>query len=212
MSTLYNFPGLARRSAAFVAKMQSIADDIHVDPNWLLAVMQLESGIDPAARNPKSDATGLIQFMPETAQRLGTSVAALREMSDDEQLDWVHAFYRRWSGNLHSVGDVYLATFWPAAVSLPDDHVISVAGEAVYDTNKVLDVDGDGQLTAGDVRETGARLLRRYAGTTYVAPTSPATKNPRSSRFTAVVGVLVFGAVAAGTIYAVAHFSRRYAA
>src|SRR3546814_4426455 len=60
-------------------------------PEYLMAVMSFETGgsFSPAqANNAGSGATGLIQFMPNTAAGLGTSTAALAQMSSVEQLQY----------------------------------------------------------------------------------------------------------------------------
>lgn len=42
-----------------------------VDPQAMLAAAQIESGLDPSARNPHSSAGGLFQFIDSTAGRYG---------------------------------------------------------------------------------------------------------------------------------------------
>src|SRR5690606_40019491 len=69
---------------AFVDKVEAIAARIGTKPEYLMAVMSFESGqsFRPDIRNAAgSGATGLIQFIPSTAQGLGTSTQALSRMS-----------------------------------------------------------------------------------------------------------------------------------
>jgi hypothetical protein len=204
---VFNFPGLAKRSRSFVNDLQDVAAELQLDPNWLLTVMQLESGIDPKAHNPNGDATGLIQFMPATARRLGTTVERLAKMKDTGQLVYVVEFFKPWIGRIHSVGDLYLATFWPSAVGKPSEEVIAAEGERVYDANKSLDVNGDGEITAGDVRSTAERMLARYANTVYKrSSSSSSTAAPEGSSHSAPVKViagLVIAGAAFGVIYGV---------
>ncbi len=192
-ATLLNFPGLATRSQAFVDGVRNVAASLGVEPNWLLAVMQAESGINPAAVNDASGATGLIQFMPATAKLLKTTTGKLRRMADSKQLEYVKAFYAPWAHKLTTPGDLYLATFWPAAVATPDSSVIALDGDPVYRANKGLDVNNDGTLTAGDVRAFIARVLERYANTAFVEPKYAIP--PKSSKGVVIVAVV---AVAAG--------------
>lgn len=42
-----------------------------VDPNVLMRIGQIESGLNPNAKNPRSSAGGLFQFIDSTAQRYG---------------------------------------------------------------------------------------------------------------------------------------------
>jgi hypothetical protein len=51
-------------------------------------------------------------------------------------------------------GDIYMATFYPAAMGKSDSHVIANAGNKIYDQNKILDVNKDKQLTVGDVKKS----------------------------------------------------------
>jgi hypothetical protein len=61
---------------AFLAKVQQIAQDLSVngnkvDPNRLMLIMKKESvNFDPSIQNKDTQATGLIQFVPETAKNL----------------------------------------------------------------------------------------------------------------------------------------------
>lgn len=55
----------------------------------LARVMWAESRMKPDAVNPTSGATGLIQFMPTTAAKLGTTTAALRGMTFLQQMRYV---------------------------------------------------------------------------------------------------------------------------
>lgn len=192
-ASLLNFPGLAKRSQAFVDGVRDVAASLGIEPNWLLAVMQAESGINPAAVNEDSGATGLIQFMPATAKLLKTTTGKLRRMADSKQLEYVKAFYAPWSHKLTTAGDLYLATFWPAAVATADTYTIAVDGDAVYRQNKGLDANNDGTLTAGDVRAFIDRVLARYANTAFVEPKYAIP--PKSSKGVVLVAVV---AVAAG--------------
>ncbi len=143
--------GIERTTNLFRAELVRTADRLDMNPSFIGVVMSLESGFNPQARNPSSKATGLIQFMPETARRLGTTVDALLRMTDVQQLSFVEKFYSRYAGKLSDPGQYYMATFLPKHVGAPPDRILSSAGEAIYDQNKGLDRNRDGILTAGDV-------------------------------------------------------------
>lgn len=157
--TIFNFPGLAARSGPFVDEVRSVATSLSIDPNWLLTIMQLESGIDPKATNKQGGATGLIQFMPATAKAYGTTTDALRSMSDVKQLEYVRRFYARYSGKIDSVGTLYMLAFYPSMAFEPRETVIARKGEPVYDQNVVLDADKNGVLTVGDVKSKAENAL-----------------------------------------------------
>jgi hypothetical protein len=162
LPVLYPFPGLARRDVEFMRALSDVASSLETNPNFLLAVMQVESGIDPQARNPTGGATGLIQFMPATAKALGTSTTALMAMSASEQMVYVHKYLKPFAGRLHSAGDCYMTVFYPAMLGRPDMTVIAKKGSKVYDHNAGLDSDKNGVLTVGDVKCRAEKCLAKY--------------------------------------------------
>src|SRR5690606_5614898 len=80
---------------AFIDKVEAISARIGTKPEYLMAVMSFESAqtFSPDVVNRLSGATGLIQFIPPTAQGLGTSTYALSQMSAIEQLDYVEKYF-----------------------------------------------------------------------------------------------------------------------
>lgn len=58
---------------SFKEKVAIISNDLKIDKDDLMAVMAFESRFDPKAVAQSTGATGLIQFMPSTAESLGTS-------------------------------------------------------------------------------------------------------------------------------------------
>lgn len=106
---------------AFGAKVIQIASALGIpNPDYLMGAMNIESSINPSAVNPTTGATGLIQFMPGTARALGTTVEALKQMSNVQQLDYVYKYFFPYKGKLNTFADVYLTIFYPAAVGKPD--------------------------------------------------------------------------------------------
>lgn len=84
-------PNLVARygiSYSVAAAVIEVADSLGAKADDLAAVIWFESGrtFRPDARHPTSGATGLIQFMPSSATRLGTTVDALARMTAEEQL------------------------------------------------------------------------------------------------------------------------------
>lgn len=154
--TLLDFPGLRARDDAepgFARELAAMAQSLGLDPNGIAAVMSLESGFKPSARNPTGGATGLIQFMPATAAHLGTSTPSLARMTAIEQLAFVKKFFSPFAKSIRPgvPGDYYMTTFMPAFVGAPETTVLSTKGHPIYDQNRGLDGDNDGTLTVGDV-------------------------------------------------------------
>jgi hypothetical protein len=182
----------------FRRKLIAIAEELGTNPDYLAAVMSVESGrtFDPAIRNPQGGATGLIQFMPATARNhLGTTTEELSQMSAEEQLDYVKKYYEPFKGRLKSVDDVYLATFMPYYVGKPRSAVIAQEGSSarsdksshtqgkVYDQNKGLA--RGGVITVGSVTAVARGRLSvatRRVDVPAAAPKVDLTETQRNPR------------------------------
>lgn len=141
--------------AEFLAKVEAISARLGILPDWLMVIMRTESGIDPAAVNPYSGATGLIQFMPDTARSLGTSTAALKAMDNVSQLDYVEKYFRPYAGRITSPQDMYLITFFPRALGKPDNYVLqtdTISAARIAGQNAPYDLNKDQAITAGELR------------------------------------------------------------
>ena len=141
---------------AFLSKVKSIAAKLFIDPEWLMAVMYLESGINSKAVNSNGGATGLIQFMPSTAQNLGTSTASLYNMTNVQQLDYVYKYFKPYAGRIYSFPDLYLITFFPVALGKSDSYVLqtkNLSAETIANANPVFDLDKNKQITVGEFKE-----------------------------------------------------------
>jgi len=163
MANLANVPGIENVSEEFKQKVIQIAEDIETDPNFLMAIMSFESGrsFSPKKKNPLSGATGLIQFMPETAQGLGTSTAALAKMTAVQQLDFVAQHFKPFRGRLKTLEDAYMAVLFPKAIGKGSGFVLFKKGTVRYRQNRGLDGDGDGLITVGEA----AKRVRDGLGT-----------------------------------------------
>jgi AraC-like DNA-binding protein len=147
----------------FNKKLDKVASALGVKSSDLLAVMKQESGVNPSAQNGTSGATGLIQFMPDTARRLGTTTAELRQMSGVEQLDYVYKYFKMTGVGNGTLGDLYMAVFMPKYIGYDDDFVLGQSGASgfsgkVYAQNRGLDRNRDGEITVADVKQSVARF------------------------------------------------------
>ena len=91
-------PGLDPRiDTKFLQSVATIAQSVGAKPEDLLKTMLYETGgtLSPSARNSRTKATGLIQFMPATARGLGTNIDALAQMSPQEQLVFVQKYLKQ---------------------------------------------------------------------------------------------------------------------
>jgi hypothetical protein len=130
----------------------------------LMTCMAWESGrtFSPSVRNAAgSGACGLIQFMPQTAAALGTTIEKLAAMSAEEQLFLVDAYFKPWRGQLRNLGDLYCAILWPAGIGKADSAVLFDRAHrpTTYLQNKGLDVNRDGAITRAEVTAKVRALL-----------------------------------------------------
>lgn len=156
-------------SAAFEEKVREVAEELHVAPEWLMAVMHAESRFDASVSNHKgSGATGLIQWMPATAKDFDITVEKLRNMNHIEQLDFVYRYLdakRRKHRQYKSLTDLYLAILYPRA--LEEEYCFSLYQnpERAYKMNSGLDEDKDGRVTVQDID----KFVKRIYPTAYMA-------------------------------------------
>lgn len=154
----------ARVPADFRARVLRMARWLGIAPDWLMACMAFETGrtFRAGVRNAAgSGATGLIQFMPATAQALGTTTDALAAMGEVKQLDYVQKYFAPKRGRIKSIDDLYMAILWPAAVGKPAGYVLFDRADPIYPKRYVqnagLDFNKDGQVT----KEEAAWRVRR---------------------------------------------------
>lgn len=138
---------------AFIERVKHYSNLLLINPDWLMAVMYIETGgkFTANVKNPNSSATGLIQFMSSTAINLGTSTTALAKMSNVEQLEFVYKYLKPYTGRMLDYPDVYLAVFSPVALSKSDDTKI-YSGSTVT-VNSALDYDKDGYITKAEIKK-----------------------------------------------------------
>jgi hypothetical protein len=157
----------AKVSPEFRAKAASIAAQLGIEVDWLMACIAFESAetFSPSIKNASgSGAVGLIQFMPQTSALLGTSIEALASKTAEQQLDDVARYFRHWAGKLKTLADVYMVILWPSAVGQDDYYVLfdrdDPAHPKRYLQNRGLDFNQDGKIIKS---EAAACVLAKLA-------------------------------------------------
>lgn len=159
--------GIEKTTSMFRRLLVELADRLAMDVDHLATVISFESAgtFSPSKLNMAgSGAVGLIQFMPNTAIGLGTTTAALAAMTAEEQLVYVEKFFKPRAGKLHTLDDVYLAVFYPAAIGKPPSYVVfdkegtvncpKLDPTTCYRQNKGFDKTGKGYITVADITAT----------------------------------------------------------
>lgn len=121
--------------------------------SWLMSCMAFETGetFSPSIRNSAgSGAVGLIQFMPATAEFLGTTTNALGDMTAEAQLKYVEAYFKPYAHRVKDLSSMYMAILYPKHIDAPNDTVVFSKGKA-YTQNAGLDYNKDGAVTKMEV-------------------------------------------------------------
>lgn len=196
-------PGSENVSREFKQKVIDIAANIGMDPNHLMAIMSFESGLRTDAVNPQSGATGLIQFMPETARGLGTTVEQLAQMSPEQQLDYVAKYFEPYKGRLNTIEDAYMAVLYPAAIGKGSEHTLFSQGTIEYQQNSGLDLNRDGRVTVGEATKLVRDRLGDYNPANPAPPTQPPPPTAPPSTTPAAPPANPAVPTAPGTVYTV---------
>lgn len=110
-------------SPSILAALEYAARALGVPSSWLWAVIQQESRWDPAARNPRSSARGLLQWIDSTARGLGyrDSADLVRwNATAEDQLRGPVLSLLLDGGPYRTLDDLALAVFYPSARRDPD--------------------------------------------------------------------------------------------
>jgi hypothetical protein len=115
----------------FASSIETLGNDLGVDPMYLANTMYAESTLNPSEKNKAgSGAMGLIQFMPRTAANLGTTTDELSRMTPVEQMEYVRRYFSAdnlGAGRLRdlrndpSQHNVNMAVFLPSMIGKPVD-------------------------------------------------------------------------------------------
>ncbi len=151
----------------FERKVKRVSQQLDVPPEWLMAVMHSESRFDASVRNHKgSGATGLIQWMPTTAQDFSITVEQLRNLNHEQQLDYVYEYLNAKKGSdksYESLTDLYLAILYPRAIGEAYCYTLYEQPAKAYQMNSGLDMNKDGSVTVQDIDQ----FLKRVYPTAY---------------------------------------------
>lgn len=145
----------------FLTGVNDMAGRLGVRGEDILKVMNLESGLDPKAKNWQSGAAGLIQFLPSTAKELGTTVEALRGMTREQQLPYVEKYLR-----MHGVkaGMGLEQLYMSVLRGNPGTGELWRSGSIQYSQNSGLDTNKDGIITSAEATGKVEAAWQRDAG------------------------------------------------
>ena len=167
-----NQPADWAKDQEFLAKVKEVAAKYKMDYIDLLAIMMMESGIDPSRTNSRSGATGLIQFTTVALPAIGNpTLAQLRTMTRTQQMHYVDLYFSKNTPGLANIAsttmnDIYMAVFAPFRGFGKPDSTILYSDTAewlarfpernrtferrAYEQNSVLDKNGDRSITKAE--------------------------------------------------------------
>jgi hypothetical protein len=163
MSLIYQDKVPSSYRDGFIKKINNIANELGIDPNWLMAIISFESSksFSPSKTNGIG-CVGFIQFCPDLGKNYKTIngkkyyISDLAKMDWSEQLDVVHEYYSNYANKINNYIDTYFVTFFPLAIGKPDDWIIEGGGltaKQVYDANPAFRQVKDGKLRVWEVKK-----------------------------------------------------------
>jgi hypothetical protein len=146
-------------ASSFFVALDAMAKRLGIPVEWICDVIYIESGFQPAIKNPNSSASGLIQFMEATAKGLGTTTAKIRAMSNMQQIPLIERYFK---GQIISAGkpkdwfDTYCLVFYPVWVKANDNATLAASA---YSANKFIDLNKDVKITKAEFRKWATSKL-----------------------------------------------------
>jgi hypothetical protein len=185
-------PGIGKTTPGFRRALVALAERLGVEVDWIVTVMSIESGFDPAIQNPSTRATGLIQIMPNEAVRLGTTIDALKAMTAEAQLEYVEKYYRQFKRTPQNLCEQYLLNFAPACIGKDPSFAVYRGdhprcksqggdGRCAYDLNRPLDVDDSGNIECGDICQKIEAQYAKAQGRVLACDGDGMPRNPAST-------------------------------
>lgn len=100
----------------FIESVIAISEDLGIVPDWLMAVMYIESGLNSTIENSKGY-VGLIQFGESARKDLKVTKQQLKTMGAVKQLEYVYKYYKGYArrGLINEFTDLSLVTLYPNA-------------------------------------------------------------------------------------------------
>ena len=157
----------------FLKAIEDLSEKRGINQSELLGLIASESSFDPKAVNKDTGATGLIQFMPEVAESLGTTTDEIQKMSRAEQVKLIDKYFdmNKLPDN-PTAGQLKTNVLMPAYTDKSDDFELMTKnkkftdGETgnpnTYSQNKGLDYNKDGFVTVGEAGESVTKKMKEF--------------------------------------------------
>lgn len=153
------------KNEIFKTKLKEISEAINIGEEYIIKLMNHESGLDPTIKN-SIGCVGLIQFCPSGGgnKTINGKTYSLEDLRNDLglQMDAIKQFWLSGynSGKIKSPEDLYIYNLFPVAAGKPDDFVLQtkdLSAETVANSNpgfnRVLGKEKGTPLTVGDLKD-----------------------------------------------------------
>lgn len=154
--------------------------------DFFMKTYYVESKFDPEAKNKKSTATGLIQWMGDKYGRYGYTRSQFARLGVQGQMKYVGIYYRKMFDRVEDKlplmdkwEDYYCLVFYPRAAPMPNNYVIATsctkkAGGScylkrkkgrycTYHANSGYDFDKDGKILKHEIaKRVDAKIASKY--------------------------------------------------
>jgi hypothetical protein len=153
----------ANLKAEQIDKIIQVSKSLKINHLWLMATMYFEtSRTFSTTITNKIGSVGLIQFTRDKAgddfKTIGGKqykLTTIKKMSFNEQMDLVELYYRPYIGKMSSFLDVYLVTFFPAAIGKPSSFVLEtpkLSRSLIAAQNPIFDKNKDKKVTLNEIK------------------------------------------------------------
>lgn len=154
-------------SNEFFVKLNAMCQRLGINPKDMLTTMQLESGLNPHAINPKFPERGLTQIYNLKGVGWNGTKDEFAALSAEDQLPYIERYFEQ---NLKykpkSATQFYIVNLLPAYANSPgvineDPNTVLIdkandnnpKTRNFYSANRWLDTDNDGKITYGDLEK-----------------------------------------------------------
>lgn len=106
-----------------IQELRAVASRLQVSPVDLYKLIKFESGFDPVAKNPRSSARGILQFLDSTARDFGYSDSldlVNKNPTVSSQLSIVESYLRQYAP-FATKDELYMSVFYPAYRKMSTD-------------------------------------------------------------------------------------------
>lgn len=158
---------------AFSDKVEEISAKLGILPDWLMFLMDFESGISSTREN-SCGCAGLVQFCPNTYSApcvpavdyktiggVQYKISDIKKMSNVDQLNLVYEYLKPFKGDMREYYDLYFAILFPSALGKEDSYILNTKSNPVFDLNK------NGSITVEEVKQFLDNRVKKEVSPSY---------------------------------------------